>query len=219
MEATAKAETLQERFKLIFRDGEAWITMEEYFFGPSLSSSVELTAEKHLREGRYLFDTALWSLHPSECFEAAMANGTHVILLIPAGRICISQQLAASASQLGDNARSFKDSTRKRVANFFRKIVESHIEELLKQEEYGKDMKIGLGKQDEHTDTESGNDSSEEGGGDGFRNFEDDTFLESDESGYGSEDYTDDETDDEEDSDDEVQVDDDSEVIDDWVSV
>ena len=91
--------------------------MKEYFFGPSLPSSVELTAEKHAREGRYLFDTALWSLHPSECFEAAMANGTHVILLLPAGRICISQQLAASASQLGDNARSFKDNTRKRVAN------------------------------------------------------------------------------------------------------
>ena len=117
MELKVKDDTLQERFKFVFRDGDDWITMEEYFFGPSLSSSVELTAEKHAREGRYLFDTALWSLHPSECFEAAMANGTHVILLFPAGRICISQQLAASASQLGDNARSFKDNTRKRVAN------------------------------------------------------------------------------------------------------
>lgn len=36
--------------------------------------------------------------------------------------------------------------------------------------------------------------------------------MESDESGYGSEDYTDDETDDEEDSDDEDQVDDGCEV-------
>ena len=117
MEITEKDDILQERFKFIFRDGDDWITMEEYYFGPSLSSSVELTAGKHAREGRYLFDTALWSLHPSECFEAAMANGTHVILLFPAGRICISQQLAASASRLGDNARSFKENTRKRVAN------------------------------------------------------------------------------------------------------
>ena len=102
----------------------------------------------------------------------------------------------------------------------FKTIVHSHIEELLKQEEYGKDMKIEFGKRgDEDTDTESGNDSSEEGGGDGFRYFEDNTFLESDEGGCGSEDYTDDETDYEEDSDDEDQVDDDSEVIDDWVSV
>ena len=104
--------------------------------------------------------------------------------------------------------------------NIFKTIVHSHIEEMLKQEENGKDMKIELGKRDdEDTDTESGNDSSEEGGGDGFRYFEDNTFLESDESGCGSEDYTDDETDDEEDSDDEDPVDDDSEVIDDWVSV
>lgn len=100
-----------------------------------------------------------------------------------------------------------------------RKIVESHIEELLKQEESGKDVKIEPGKRDEDTDTESGNDSSEEGGGDGFPYFEDNTFLESDESGCGSEDYTDDRTDDEEDSDNEDQVDDDCEVVDDWVSV
>jgi len=97
--------------------------------------------------------------------------------------------------------------------------VHSHIEELLKQEEYGKAMKIELGKRDdEDTDTESGNDSSE-GGGDGFRHLEDNTFLESDESGFGSEDYTDDENDDKEDSDDEDQEDDDCEVINNWVSV
>jgi len=59
IEAIEKDEPLQEWFKFIFRDGDDWITMEEYFFGPSLSSSVELTAEKHVREGRYLFDTAL----------------------------------------------------------------------------------------------------------------------------------------------------------------
>jgi len=117
MKATKKDETLQERFKFIFRNKDDWITMKEYFFDPSLFSSMKLTIKKHAREGRYLFDTTLWSLHPSKCFEAAMANGTHVILLFPTGRICISQQLAASASQLGDNARSFKDNTRKRVAN------------------------------------------------------------------------------------------------------
>jgi len=104
--------------------------------------------------------------------------------------------------------------------NVFKTIVHSHIEGLLKQEEYRKDMKIELDKRDDkNTDTESGNDSSEDDGEDGFRHLEDNTFLESDESDYGSEDYTDDETDDEEDSDDEDQVNDDSEVIDDWVSV
>lgn len=57
------------------------------------------------------------------------------------------------------------------------------------------------------------NSSSENGGGDGFRYFEDNTFLESDESGCGSKDYTDGETNNED------QVDDESKVIDDWVLV
>jgi hypothetical protein len=102
----------------------------------------------------------------------------------------------------------------------FKMIVESHIEELLKQEGCSKDINIEFGKRDdEDTETESGNDSSEDSGGDGFRHLEDNAFLESDGTEYGSEDYTDDETDDEEGSDDEDQVDDDCEVIDDWVSV
>jgi len=110
--------------------------------------------------------------------------------------------------------------------NVFKTIVHSHIEELLKQEEYEKAMKIELSKLDnEDIDTKSGNDTSEKGGANDFRHLEDNTFLESDESGFGSEDYIDDEIDDEEDSDDEDhsddedQEDDDCEVINDWVSV
>ena len=65
--------------------------------------------------------------------------------------------------------------------------MHSHFEELLKQEEYRKDINIELGERDDKdTGTESGNNSSEDGGGDGFRHLEDNTFLESDESGYGS---------------------------------
>ncbi len=98
MKATEKNESLQERFKFIFRDEEDWITMKEYFFSSSLFFSMKLTTEKHARKRRYLFDTALWSLHFSKCFEAAMINDTHVILLFSAERICIFQQLVASAS-------------------------------------------------------------------------------------------------------------------------
>lgn len=99
IEATEKDEPPQERFKLIYRDGDDCIPMEEYPFGLSLSSSVELIAKKHASEGRYLFDTALWSLHPSECFEAAMAHGSHVIFVFPTGKIHIDQHLAASTSE------------------------------------------------------------------------------------------------------------------------
>jgi hypothetical protein len=102
--------------------------------------------------------------------------------------------------------------------------VHSHAEGLLEQEKYRKDIEIELIKRDdEDTDTQSENDSSKDGNGDGFRRLEDNTFLESDESGYGSEDYIDDETNNREDSDDEEdsedQVDDDSKVIKNWVSV
>lgn len=55
--------------------------------------------------------------------------------------------------------------------------------------------------------------------GTAFGDSENNTFFESEESGYGSEDYTEDETNDKDDTEDEDQVDDDSEVIDDWVSV
>ena len=91
-------------------------------------------------------------------------------------------------------------------------IVESYIEGLLKQAERGKDINIEFRKQDNE-------DINTESEGDAFQHFEDNTFLESNESEYGSEDYTDDETDDEEDSDDEDQVYDNCEVNNDWVSV
>ena len=109
--------------------------------------------------------------------------------------------------------------------NVFRTIVYSHIEGLLKQEEYGKDIKIEVRKRDDvNIDIESWNDSSEDSGGDASQNFEDHAFLESDESGCGSEDYMDDGTDHEEDSDDvsddeEDSDDGDYEVINDLVSV
>jgi hypothetical protein len=102
----------------------------------------------------------------------------------------------------------------------FQTVVQAHVEEQLKQEECREDMIFEHSKRDdEDTDTESGNDSSEDGAGDGFQHFEDNTFVESDESEFGSEDYADDENDDEEDSDDEDQDDDDYEVIDDGVSI
>ena len=92
----------------------------------------------------------------------------------------------------------------------FKAIVRSYVKGLLEQEEYRKDTKIESKKRDsEESDTESENDSNKDGGGDGFQHLEDDDLSESDESGCGSEDYIDDETDDEEDSDDEGQLDED----------
>ena len=87
--------------------------MEEHLFGPCLFSSVEFIVNKHANEGRDLLDTALWSLRPPECFEAAMVHGSRIILVSPAGKMYIDQHLAASASELGGDARPLESSTKK----------------------------------------------------------------------------------------------------------
>lgn len=109
-------EAAQNRFRFILRDGDDWITMEEYSFTASLSTLVGTTAEKHAAQGRHLLDIELWSLHPSQCFEAALAHSTHTILLFPAGPIHIDQQLAASAAALCPDAGPLQGQTRKRAA-------------------------------------------------------------------------------------------------------
>ncbi len=87
--------------------------------------------------------------------------------------------------------------------NVFKTIVYSHIKKLLKQEKYEKDMKIELDKRDDkNINIKNKNDSNKNDGENDFRHLENNTFLESDESKYGSENYIDDETNDEEDSDD-----------------
>ncbi len=52
--------------------------------------------------------------------------------------------------------------------------MQAHVEEQLKQKECKEDMIFEHCKQeDEDTNTESGNDSSENGAGDGFQHFQD----------------------------------------------
>ena len=46
-------------------------------------------------------------LAPSQCFEAALANGTDTILLFPAGRLWVDKPLAASTAALCPVARPF----------------------------------------------------------------------------------------------------------------
>ena len=115
--AEGTGEATQDHFRFILRDRDDWITMEEFPFTASLSILVETTAEKHAAQGRHLLDIELWSLHPSQCFEAALAHGTHTILLFPAGRICIDKQLAASAAALCPDTGLLQGQTRKRAAD------------------------------------------------------------------------------------------------------
>ena len=82
----------------------------------------------------------------------------------------------------------------------FRKIIKSYIEKLLKQKESGKDIKIEL--KDKDTNTESKNNNNKDGNEDDFRDFEDNTFLESEKSKYRSEDYIENEIDNKENNED-----------------
>lgn len=73
--------------------------------------------------------------------------------------------------------------------------MHSHIKKLLKQEKYKKIIKIELDKLDnKDINIESRNDSNEKSGENDFRHLKNNTFLESDKSGFGSENYIDDET-------------------------
>lgn len=84
----------------------------------------------------------------------------------------------------------------------FETIVHSHIEEFMKQEHDGKDMKIELSQRDDEiVDIDIRNDSNEDDDENGFRHLMNNTFLKSDENEYESEDYTDDKTNNEKDSD------------------
>ena len=115
--AEGTGEATQNRFKFILRDRDDWITMEEYSFISSLSILVKTTAEKHAAQGRQLLNVELWSLHPSQCFEAALAHGTNTILLFLVGRLCIDKQLAASAAALCPDAGPRQGQTRKKAAH------------------------------------------------------------------------------------------------------
>lgn len=84
---------------------------------------------------------------------------------------------------------------------------------MLKRKKSGKAIKIEFGKRDKDTDTESGNNNNKDGNGDGFRDFKDNIFLESDKSGFKSEDYINDETNNKKDSNNKDQEDDDYNII------
>ena len=67
---------------------------------PSDPSEVERVAVKYMRKLIRLFDTELNILTPADCFEAATADGSNTILLIPEAEIDINKELETSISKL-----------------------------------------------------------------------------------------------------------------------
>lgn len=82
--------------KFFLRHQEDWRVAEELWVEPSDRLLVEEVAEKYTSRGQFLFNIELWPLAPSECFEAAIANGTNTILLLPEERIDITHRLFSS---------------------------------------------------------------------------------------------------------------------------
>ncbi|KAF2813239.1 uncharacterized protein BDZ99DRAFT_496279 [Mytilinidion resinicola] len=81
---------------------------------PSDPSEVERVAVKYMRKQVRLFDTELNSLTPRDCFEAATAQGSNTILLIPETEINISEQLENSVPKPAPESEPTQEESRKR---------------------------------------------------------------------------------------------------------
>ena len=81
---------------------------------PSDLSKVERVVVKYMRKGTRLFDTELNILTLADCFEAATANGSNTILLIPEAEINISEELETSISKLASEEESTTEKGQKR---------------------------------------------------------------------------------------------------------
>lgn len=102
---------IKVRVKFVLREGRNWVEQEDLSIDPSDPSQVERVAEEHTRNRRFLFNTTLRSMAPSECFEAVVDDGTNAVLLIPEGSIIIEDELSTSARILGVNAQGLAENT------------------------------------------------------------------------------------------------------------
>ena len=96
------------------RERGVWRTADSLLVDPSDPSEVERVAKKYMRKRIRLFDTELNILTPRGCFEAALADGTNTILLIPEAEISIDEELEASVSELVSNTNTERDHKRGR---------------------------------------------------------------------------------------------------------
>jgi hypothetical protein len=73
---------------------------------PSNPSEIKRVAVKYMRKYIRLFDTKLNILTPIDYFEAATADGSNTILLIPETEIDITKELENSISKLASKGDS-----------------------------------------------------------------------------------------------------------------
>ena len=91
------ADSSRVGIKFVLREGDDWVEQENLSDDPSSPARVEHVAEEHTRKRRFLFNTTLRAMAPSECFEAVVGDGTNMIILILEGSIHIDHDLGRSA--------------------------------------------------------------------------------------------------------------------------
>lgn len=96
------------------RERGVWRTAHSLDVDPSNPSEVERVAVKYMRKRMRLFDTELNILTPRDCFEAATAEGSNTILLLPETEIDISEPLENSIPKSAPERDPTKDEARKR---------------------------------------------------------------------------------------------------------
>ncbi|KAL5321305.1 hypothetical protein ACEPPN_012120 [Leptodophora sp. 'Broadleaf-Isolate-01'] len=92
------ASTVRIEFKIHERG--IWRTDRSLLVDISDPSEVERVAKKYMRKGIRPFDSSLNVLVPRTCFQAATADGSNTILLVPEDRIKVNNQLVVSASNV-----------------------------------------------------------------------------------------------------------------------
>jgi hypothetical protein len=83
--------TVRIEFKIHERG--VWRTDRSLLVDPSDPSEVERVAKKFMRKGIRPFDSSLNLLVPRKCFQAALADGSNTILLVPEASIEVNNQL------------------------------------------------------------------------------------------------------------------------------
>ena len=88
---------IRETIYFKIREKGAWRDVESLIVDHSDPSEVASVVKKYIRKGVRAFNTEAQLLGPEDCFEAATADGTNTILLIPENKLDIDDRLLDSA--------------------------------------------------------------------------------------------------------------------------
>ena len=98
LQVLAAPSTVRIEFKIDERG--IWRTVRSLLVDISDPSEVERVAKKYMRKGIRPFDSSGNVLVPRTCFQAATADGSNTIFLVPENSIKVKNQLVVPASKV-----------------------------------------------------------------------------------------------------------------------